>query len=111
MENLVKGDIVVIPFPFSDLSNSKRRPALVISSLEGDDVILCQITHKLKSKDPYSVELLKSDLESGYLPVDSYIRPNRLFTGDTRTIIKKGGRISKNKLTEVTDKLIKIITS
>jgi len=36
----VKGDVVVIPFPFSDLSQSKRRPALVVATLEGDDVIL-----------------------------------------------------------------------
>jgi len=36
----VKGDVVVIPFPFSDLSQSKRRPALVLAALEGDDVIL-----------------------------------------------------------------------
>lgn len=33
----MKGDIVVIPFPFSDLSGSKRRPALVIANLTGDD--------------------------------------------------------------------------
>jgi mRNA interferase MazF len=40
----IKGDVVVIPFPFSDLTQSKRRPALVIAELEGDDLILCQIT-------------------------------------------------------------------
>jgi len=46
MAKFVKGDIVVVPFPFSDLSNSKRRPALVIADLTGDDVILCQITSR-----------------------------------------------------------------
>jgi mRNA interferase MazF len=44
MEKFVKGDIVVIPFPFSDLSGSKKRPALVLANLQGDDIILCQIT-------------------------------------------------------------------
>ena len=44
MARFVKGDVVVVPFPFSDLSQSKRRPALIIASLEGDDAILCQIT-------------------------------------------------------------------
>ena len=39
----MKGDVVVIPFPFSDLSGSKRRPALVIADWGGDDVMLCQI--------------------------------------------------------------------
>jgi len=44
MEKFVRGDIVVIPFPFSDLSGSKKRPALVLADLQGDDIILCQIT-------------------------------------------------------------------
>ncbi|MCK4735836.1 MAG: hypothetical protein KAT65_25505 [Methanophagales archaeon] len=41
MERFVKGDVVVVPFPFSDLSSAKRRPALVIAELEGDDLSLC----------------------------------------------------------------------
>jgi len=44
MARFVKGDVVVIPFPFSDLSQAKRRPALVLAELEGNDRILCQIT-------------------------------------------------------------------
>lgn len=46
MGKFVKGDVVVVPFPFSDLSASKRRPALVVATFMGDDVILCQITSK-----------------------------------------------------------------
>jgi len=44
MGGFVKGDVVVMPFPYSDLSATKKRPALVIAVLDGDDVILCQIT-------------------------------------------------------------------
>ena len=44
MARFVRGDVVVIPFPFSDLSQAKRRPALVLAELEGNDRILCQIT-------------------------------------------------------------------
>jgi len=44
MERFVKGDIVVVPFPFSDLSQSKKRPALVIANIEDNDLILSQIT-------------------------------------------------------------------
>jgi len=61
MERFVKGDVVVIPFPFSDLSGSKRRPALVISNLEGNDLILCQITSK-NIKDDYAIELKDDDI-------------------------------------------------
>ena len=61
MERFVKGDIVVLPFPFSDLSDAKRRPALVLAALAGDDIILCQITSQLK-QDTYSIFLNDSDL-------------------------------------------------
>ena len=47
MARFVKGDIVVVPFPFSDLTQAKRRPALVITTLKGDDIILCQITSQM----------------------------------------------------------------
>jgi len=52
----VKGDVVVVPFPFSDLTASKRRPALVLTALEGDDLILCQITSRTV-KDSYTVPI------------------------------------------------------
>jgi len=44
LERFVKGDVVVVPFPFSDLTGAKRRPALVLAELDGEDRILCQIT-------------------------------------------------------------------
>ena len=43
MERFVKGDVVVVPFPFSDLSGFKRRPALVAATIPGNDTILCKI--------------------------------------------------------------------
>ena len=57
MERLVKGDVIIIDFPFSNLIQSKRRPALIIKVPKGDDVIVCQITGK--SYEP-SVEILIS---------------------------------------------------
>jgi mRNA interferase MazF len=84
----VKGDVVVVPFPFSDLSQAKRRPALVITSLEGDDLILCQITSQ-SVRDSYAVALDDGDFESGALNRASNVRPNRLFTADTHIILYK----------------------
>ena len=49
MARFVKGDVVVVPFPFSNLTEAKKRPALVIAVLSGDDVILCQITSQTVS--------------------------------------------------------------
>ncbi|MEH2172739.1 hypothetical protein [Nostoc sp.] len=44
MVGFIKGDIVIVPFLFSDLTKTKRRPALVIATLQGNDLILSQIT-------------------------------------------------------------------
>jgi len=61
LERFIKGDIVVVPFPFSDLTRAKRRPALVIAELEGDDLILCQITSQ-QLKDRYAVSIDEGDM-------------------------------------------------
>ena len=88
MGRFVKGDVVIVPFPFSGLSLSKRRPALVLANLAGDDLILCQITSQ-SVRDSYSLELLDSDFDSGSLYKPSNIRPNRLFTADRHIVLTK----------------------
>jgi len=109
MGKFVKGEVVVVPFPFSDLSSTKRRPALVIAALEGDDVILCQITSKSVS-DNYSIPLSLSDFKSGTITQDSNIRPNRLFTADSNIILYQAGELKPSKLQEVVNKIIEIIS-
>ncbi len=86
MARFVKGDVVVVPFPFSDLSQSKRRPALIIASLEGEDAILCQITSKI-IKDSNAISIESTDFTSGSLRQESNVRPNRLFTADNHIIL------------------------
>ncbi|GBE05328.1 pemK-like protein [bacterium BMS3Abin10] len=71
MAKFVKGDVVVVPFPFSDLTQAKRRPALVISKLEGDDLILCQITSQF-IKDDYAISLTDKDFAKGSLKQQQY---------------------------------------
>jgi mRNA interferase MazF len=106
----VKGEVVVLPFPFSDLSEAKRRPALVIVSLEGDDVILCQITSKSVS-DSYAIELAETDFADGKLSKDSNIRPNRIFTADSKIILYRVGKLKSKKLNEVVDQVIQMVRS
>lgn len=108
MEAFVKGDVVVLPFPFSDLSASKRRPALVISPLKTKDIMLMQITSKDK-QDGYSILLNGKDFSKGSLKVQSFIRSNRLFTADTSIVVYKVGKLKTEKIKEVEDKLIDII--
>ena len=108
MATFVKGDIVVLPFPFSDLSASKRRPALVLANLQGDDIVLCQITSK-STRDSYAVALDNGDLVNGSLSVSSNIRPNRLFTADKKIIAYIMGRVSQDKYKEVVNAITDLI--
>ncbi|MBL7178127.1 MAG: type II toxin-antitoxin system PemK/MazF family toxin [Desulfobacteraceae bacterium] len=108
MARFVKGDVVVVPFPFSDLSQSKRRPALIIASLEGDDAILCQITSKT-IKDSYAISIDGTDFTSGSLRQQSNVRPNRLFTADSHIILYRVGSIKKEKMAQLIEKVIEII--
>lgn len=108
METFVKGDVVVLPFPFSDLSSTKKRPALVVSAFEGNDLLLCQITSQIKP-DSYSINLNKTDFKIGNLNLTSFIRSNKLFTADKSIIQYKIGSIKDKKLKEVIDAVCKII--
>ena len=107
MGRFIKGDIVVTPFPFSDLSANKKRPALVIAGLTGDDIIICLITSQ-SAKDNYAISLTNNDLASGKLKHDSNIRPNRVFTIDSKVILYQLGTLEKEKIEGVTEKILEI---
>ena len=104
----LKGQVVVVSFPFSDLTQTKRRPALVIAALAGDDLVLCQITSQART-DEYSIRLESVDFVAGGLNQSSRIRPNRLFTADSGIIVYRAGHISQVKLDEAVDKLVAIL--
>ncbi|MDZ7755873.1 type II toxin-antitoxin system PemK/MazF family toxin [Rhodohalobacter sp.] len=104
MERFVKGDVVVVPFPFSDLSRSKRRPALVVQNFEGDDLLLAQITSKL-IRDEFAVKLFETDFKSGKLNKQSNIRPNKLFTCSKNLILYKIGNIKEEKMKSITESI------
>jgi mRNA-degrading endonuclease toxin of MazEF toxin-antitoxin module len=104
----LRGDVVVVPFPFSDLRDSKRRPALVLASLDGDDLILCQITSR-HSRDRHAIPLQDADFASGGLRRASYLRPNQLFTADQVLILYRIGALQPAKLDEAIDQLTEIL--
>ena len=108
MERAVAGDVVVVPFPFSDLTQSKRRPALVLAELDGEDRILCQITSQFLP-DAYAVCLADADFETGGLPRQSSIRPNRLFTAERSLILRTVGHVRQPCLRVVVDRVISIL--
>ena len=110
MGEFVKGDVVTVSFPFSDLSGSKKRPAIVLANLTGDDIILCQITSKSKS-DPFAVPLTTDDFVSGGLPIDSFIRPGKIFTAYKSLILSSVGHLSDDKIRGVVNSVITLISS
>lgn len=75
------GSIVLLSFPFSDLSQTKFRPAVVLADATRGDWILCQITSKPYS-DPRAVELTNASFAQGSLHLVSYARPSKLFTAN-----------------------------
>ena len=109
MGKFIKGDIVVVPFPFSDFSASKRRPAIVLASLSGDDLVLSQITSKNIS-DSMSIAIDSNDVINGTLNIASNIRPNKLFTTDESIILYKIGTLKIDKLETVIAKVIEIFS-
>jgi mRNA interferase MazF len=98
------GEVVVLPFPQTDLQTGKRRPALVVADLTGNDLILCQITSQSR-RDGYSVSLASGDFERGHLNVDSFIRPNRLFTVEQSVILYSAAKVKSSKFNEVRTKI------
>ncbi len=103
-----KFDIVLVDFPFSDLSKIKKRPALVIKSLEGHNTILCQITTKKRVINKYEISLPKDSCK-GDIRFDSFIHLDMIFTLYKNLIHEKIGDIKDIKLKEsIRDKIKEI---
>ncbi len=109
MERFVKGDVVIVPFPFAEMNAAKRRPAVVVACLEGDDLILCEITSS--RVDKYSIQIGINDFAKGKLQVASSARPNRLFTFYNKSIEYKIGRLTDQKTREIIKKIEEILHS
>lgn len=107
-----QGDIVLVPFPYSDLSSTKRRPVLIISNNSYNqnfrDVLVCAITSNLHI-DAYSVALENENLEVGILPESSIVKAHKLFTIHQEKIIKKFSLVKAEYLQQVTDKIKHLI--
>ncbi len=92
-----QGDIILVPFPFSDLSSTKTRPAVVVSNneLKGEDVIVVGMTSQAGGR--YSLSLEDGDLEKGILPVKSYLRYNKVVSLQKSMMRRHVGRLSLKK--------------
>ena len=102
------GSVVLVPFSFSDLSQSKRRPAVVLAGAERGDWILCQVTSKSYA-DTRAVELTDSDFDHGSLRLVSYARPAKLFTAHESLFVSEVGVLRAESLKKITDEVVSVI--
>jgi len=84
------GEVVLVPFPFSDLSQSKVRPAVCLADAGRGDWVLCQITSRPYG-DSTAIPLDAPDFGSGGLLVASFARPGKLFTVHAGLMVRSVG--------------------
>ncbi len=108
--NIDQRSIILVPFPFSDLTSAKKRPALVISNTEfnrkSEDVICCLITSNPAAA---GIKITNKDMESGFLEFDSKVKPYRLFTVSKTIIYNVLGELNREKSQLVSDEIGKLI--
>jgi mRNA interferase MazF len=100
----MRGEVVVAAFPFSDQSQSRKRPALILIDLPGADAVLAAIT--TGGKGPHAIALETKDFQKGALNHPSYIHPAKLFTFQKNLIESVVGNITETKRKEVVSKLV-----
>ncbi|AYG02480.1 type II toxin-antitoxin system PemK/MazF family toxin [Gryllotalpicola protaetiae] len=106
---LAVGEIVAVDFPFTDGSRLKRRPAMVVASMTRGDAVVSYITSQ---PQPGSV-LLPSRFVSttgGGLPLDSFIRPEKLYTVGPSAVVRRLGEADRRVVHEVLARLRELFT-
>jgi hypothetical protein len=104
------GQVVLLPFPFSDLSRTKFRPALLLAHAGRGDWVACQITSNPYA-DNRAIELQESSFVAGGLHRVSYARPGKLFTANATLFASVAGCLAPQKCKEVRDAVIGLISA
>jgi mRNA interferase MazF len=88
-----RGDLLLVPFPFTDLSATKRRPVRALTEPNGyGDFIALPVTSRPRAE--HGVPLTSADLLRGALPAPSWIRTDRIVTLNATLVVKSVGRVS-----------------
>ena len=102
------GEIVLVPFPFSDLSQSKVRPAVCLADAGRKDWVLCQVTSSPYG-DSRAILLNTADFLSGGLLVASYARPGKLFTANETLLVRSIGKLDGAAIQRVLDAVVNLL--
>lgn len=104
------GTVVLVPFPFSDLSHAKLPPSIVLANSGRGDWILCQITSNPYA-DAHAVEMTDDNFDSGSLRVTSYARPGKLFTASQDLMVSQVATLNAASFTTIIEAVIDILRS
>lgn len=102
------GTVVMVPFPFSDLSRSKLRPAVVLANAGRDDLVLCQVTSNPYG-DPRAIRLTDRDYQIGSLRVTGYARPAKLFTANRSLVVTNVGDLTPEILERIVSTIVDLL--
>src|SRR5438876_8547787 len=100
------GKVVLVPFPFSDLSRSKLRPAVVLADAGRGDWVLCQITSNAYA-DVRALEIKDSDFRTGSLRVTSFARPGKVFTANQSLLRSSVGSLEQETFERVIEAVVR----
>ncbi len=98
-----------MPFPFSDLSGAKLRPAIVVAHADRGDVILCQVTSRSYSSR-LAIGFDDGDLADGSLQRASFARPDKLFTAAGDLAVRRVARLQASRLGELRRQIVSLFT-
>lgn len=103
---MIKGDIILIPFPFTDLTGNKLRPAVVLI-VSDYDLTLCFITAQLQWKESTDIEISPS-VNNG-IKKPSLIRLSKIATVDRTLALGKLGELSQKETAALNENLRRLL--
>ena len=103
-----ESSVVLVKFPFSDLSSSKLRPAVVLASVGRDDWIPCQVTSNPYA-DSRAIHITNGNFEAGSLQRSSYARPTKLFTANKSLMEIEVGKLNAIAFNNIINAVVNIL--
>ena len=105
-------DIVLLPFPFSNLKQSKVRPVIILSNdkhnKKSNDIVVMPVTSNLQQTN-YDILITNDNLDKGNLITDSRIKVDKIFSVEKKLIKMKIGKIDKQTFSKITTLLSSLV--
>lgn len=105
-----KGSTILVPFPFTDLSSQKIRPAVILSaSAHGGDIVAAFISSRMEKRGAFDVAIKGAEkMESAGLKTSSVVKVGKIATLDKKIVLGELGTLDKDSLRDVDRKIRKL---